>query len=405
MTGSGKTISGATLANLELNNAGGFSLTGSPSISELNFVAGKLTLGDFDATVTGSISGQSTTNYVITTGNGLLKRSVALANTNYLFPVGNLDRYEPVTINFNGSTFTSRTIGARFIKNNPGISSTPPDPVIAVSSYGYWSVTSDISNSDAYTATFDANYFSPILPTPNFLRLVKRSNSSSPWVLPNSNASAVTNGTYLYSLSGTFDGFSEFGVGLTTVESSVGLPVSLLTFSGYKDGLRNQLRWVTVQEVNNSGFQVQRSTDGLNYQSIGFVSSQAIGGNSQAQLKYSFTDANPAGIKHYYRLRQVDIDGRSSLSNILLLQGEKPTTFEINSVFPNPSSGQITLLLSSPANENIRIRLFDVSGRVIETRQVNVLTGNNSIPFDLSKQAKGQYLIQVGEKVVRVVRE
>lgn len=183
------------------------------------------------------------------------------------------------------------------------------------------------------------------------------------------------------------------------------LPVSLLSFSGYKDGIRNQLRWVTSSEINNRGFQVERSSDGQSYQSIGFVNSLAIGGNSQTLLKYSFSDAQPAGVKQYYRLKQTDIDGRNTLSNILLIQGEKPTAFEIASVFPNPTRGQITMLLSAPTNETVNIRVMDLAGRILETRQVNVLTGNNSIPFDLSKQAKGQYLIQVGEKTVRVVSE
>jgi hypothetical protein len=48
---------------------------------------------------------------------------------------------------------------------------------------------------------------------------------------------------------------------------------------------------------------------------------------------------------------------------------------------------------------------MDLAGRILETRQVNVLTGNNSIPFDLSKQAKGQYLISVGEKLFKIVKE
>jgi hypothetical protein len=183
------------------------------------------------------------------------------------------------------------------------------------------------------------------------------------------------------------------------------LPVSLLSFSGYKDGIRNQLRWVTSSEINNRGFQVERSSDGQSYQSIGFVNSLAIGGNSQTPLKYSFSDAQPTGVKQYYRLKQTDIDGRNTLSNILLIQGEKPTAFEIASVFPNPTRGQITMLLSAPTNETVNIRVMDLAGRILETRQVNVLTGNNSIPFDLSKQAKGQYLIQVGEKTVRVVSE
>ena len=183
------------------------------------------------------------------------------------------------------------------------------------------------------------------------------------------------------------------------------LPVSLLSFSGYKDGFRNQLRWVTASELNNSGFEVQRSTDGQNYEPIGFVNSLAVGGNSQTQLKYNFTDANPNGLKQYYRLKQMDIDGRSTLSNILLIQGDKPSAFEIASVYPNPSRGQVTVLLNAPDNKSVTIRLIDLGGRVLQTRQVNVLAGNNSIPFDISNLAKGQYLISVGEKSVKVVKE
>jgi hypothetical protein len=183
------------------------------------------------------------------------------------------------------------------------------------------------------------------------------------------------------------------------------LPATLLSFSGYKNGVRNQLRWVTASELNNSGFEVQRSTDGQNYEPIGFVNSLAVGGNSQTQLKYNFTDANPNGIKQYYRLKQFDIDGRSSLSNILLIQGDKPSAFEIASVYPNPSRGQVTVLLNAPENKSVTIRLIDLAGRTLQTKQINALAGNNSIPFDISNLAKGQYLISVGEKSVKIVKE
>ena len=231
---------------------------------------------------------------------------------------------------------------------------------------------------------------------------VSPASTSSPVVI-----TGLTNGTVynvqIRAVNAVGDGAAT---GSTQGTPTAGtLPVSLLSFSGYKDGIRNQLRWVTSSEINNSGFQVERSSDGQSYQSIGFVNSLAIGGNSQTPLKYSFSDAQPAGVKQYYRLKQTDIDGRNTLSNILLIQGEKPTAFEIASVFPNPTRGQITMLLSAPTNETVNIRVMDLAGRILETRQVNVLTGNNSIPFDLSKQAKGQYLIQVGEKTVRVVRE
>lgn len=87
-------------------------------------------------------------------------------------------------------------------------------------------------------------------------------------------------------------GFSQFAVG---GQSNLSLPVTLLSFSGYKDGSRNQLSWITASELNNRGFEVQRSTDGVNYTAIGFLNSLANGGNSNDQLSYRFTDNTPAG--------------------------------------------------------------------------------------------------------------
>ena len=66
------------------------------------------------------------------------------------------------------------------------------------------------------------------------------------------------------------------------------LPVSLTSFSGYKEGNSNKLLWTTASENNNNGFEVQRSSDGANFTAIGFVVSKAIGGNSTSELNYNF---------------------------------------------------------------------------------------------------------------------
>ena len=114
------------------------------------------------------------------------------------------------------------------------------------------------------------------------------------------------------------------------------LPVDLFSFSGYKDGGRNQLRWTTATEVNNKGFEVQRSLDGVNYSSLGFVNSIANGGNSSVELHYAFTDNNVTGLKQFYRLRKVDFDGRNKISNIVLLKSDRPTMITIDGIFPEP---------------------------------------------------------------------
>ena len=383
--------------NWTMNGTGGVTINDNQSIAgTLTLTSGILTVGNNTITLTGSISGGGSSSYIQTNGTGKLTRNGITTST--LFPVGNA-KYNPVTINNVNNLNWSVKISDG-ITPDPGFPATGRVDLI-------WDITPSTNPpSSATSITFQYDATSQVGPDYSSINANMQAfhrNRYDEYWLPTGNTAAADQ-TVPTATTVTITGLTSFSkYALSKVGSP--LPVTLLSFSGYKDGVRNQLRWVTATETNNTGFQLERSIDGLNYQSIGFVSTLAIGGNSQAQLKYSFTDANPAGIKHYYRLRQLDIDGRSNLSNILLLQGEKPTAFEITSVFPNPSCGQITLLLSAPANENIRIRLFDVSGRVIETRQVNVLTGNNSIPFDLSKQAKGQYLIQVGEKVVRVVRE
>ena len=400
MTGSGKTISAATLSNLELNHAGGFSLTGSPSIGGLTFVAGKLTLGNYDASVSGSISGQSSSSYVVTDGSGSLKRSVTTSGS-FAFPVGT-NNYAPVTFTI-GSVGTPGTISARTTTaDHPqGANGFPLDYTRKLNRY--WTIeNSGVDVSGTNMAQVDFNWVASELGSTvysfNIRNLMVAKYSGSSW-----SPAHTTNPTSTSITASQISSFSDFVVALPT--GAAVLPVSLTSFSGYKDGIRNQLRWVTATEINNSGFEVQRSADGQNYQSIGFVNSQATGGNSQSQLKYSFTDVNPSGIKQYYRLRQFDIDGRSTLSNILLIQGEKPTSLEIASVYPNPARSLVTLLLNAPDNRSVKIQLVDLAGRILQTRQVNLLAGNNSIPFDLSSLAIGQYLISVDGKGVKVVRE
>ena len=98
MTGAGATISGATMSNLELNNAAGFSLTGNPTITSLNLMAGKLTLGSNNATV-GSFIGANNSRYVISgnTGNLIMNAPAATTTT---FPIGaSGSSYDPVTLN------------------------------------------------------------------------------------------------------------------------------------------------------------------------------------------------------------------------------------------------------------------------------------------------------------------
>ena len=181
------------------------------------------------------------------------------------------------------------------------------------------------------------------------------------------------------------------------------LPIDLLTFSGYKDGTRNQLRWTTSTEQNNKGFEVQRSLDGVNYSSIGFVNSMANGGNSSVQLNYTFTDNNVTGLRQYYRLRQVDLGGYNRLSNVVLIKSDKPTMITIEGIFPNPATTTINMLVGSPGKDKVTVVVTDMSGRIMITKNMNVETGSNTLPLDVSALAGGNYFIKMVDSNGEVV--
>lgn len=122
------------------------------------------------------------------------------------------------------------------------------------------------------------------------------------------------------------------------------LPVSLTSFTaGLSNGV-SKLNWTTASESNNSGFDVQRSTDGVEFASIGFVASKAVQGNSSSVINYSYEDKTvPAGT-HYYRLKQIDLNGDVEYSTIRVVNNVLNELAV--KIYPNPA--QNTLTLSTP---------------------------------------------------------
>jgi hypothetical protein len=111
----------------------------------------------------------------------------------------------------------------------------------------------------------------------------------------------ITNGSTFwirwtdFNVSGSDDGLAVDNFSLV-VPPGIPTAVNFLNFSGYKQGSVNILKWATVTETNNLGFEVQRSNDGINFTVIGFVNSLATNGNSNAELSYTFIDNNPSPI-------------------------------------------------------------------------------------------------------------
>ena len=140
------------------------------------------------------------------------------------------------------------------------------------------------------------------------------------------------------------------------------MPVTLTSFTAARNKSTATLKWETVTESNNTGFEILKSAENGTFQKVGFVTTKASGGNSNAKLSYEFTDANPGKGVTLYRLRQVDADGRSQLSEIRSVKGDgiQGTV----TIFPTPSTtGDVSVSVTGLRSYDLYVT--DMSGRVI----------------------------------------
>ena len=141
------------------------------------------------------------------------------------------------------------------------------------------------------------------------------------------------------------------------------LPVSFRAFNVSRNNSTVELKWTTATESNNLGFEIQRMIGSGKWQTVSFIASQATGGNSSLDLNYTYSDLNSTKGMSQYRIRQVDIDNRSKLSEIRAVRGLGQMAKII--VYPNPSTdGNVSVVFDE--SDGIRdVSLVDVNGRLI----------------------------------------
>jgi len=161
------------------------------------------------------------------------------------------------------------------------------------------------------------------------------------------------------------------------------LPIVLKNFTAKKDGSKVDLTWTTSSEQNNRGFEIQRSNNGSAYTAIGFVNSV---GNSTTEVKYQFTDPAPLPGKNYYRLKEIGLDNRATLSGIRILDMSKE--LQDLQVYPNPSHNFITIMNIKAGN---LLFVFDSQGRSVLTKRAT--DSQENIPVE--KLSSGVYVLQV----------
>ena len=180
-----------------------------------------------------------------------------------------------------------------------------------------------------------------------------------------------------------------------TSASCNALPVSLINFAGIKEGAINRLSWTTTTETNNAGFSIERSADGRNFSTLTYVASKAENGNSTNTINYSFNDVRTLSGNNYYRLKQVDKDGRATYSSIVLIKGDKVRAIMITGLYPNPAKSEVKLTIESPSAEKVTVLVTDITGKVVVQTVQSLVIGNNTIQLGVSNLANGSYFVKM----------
>lgn len=174
------------------------------------------------------------------------------------------------------------------------------------------------------------------------------------------------------------------------------LPVKLLKFNAHLVKNNVEINWSTGEEINNKGFEIERSTNGKIFEKINFVKGA---GNSNVVNNYGIIDESAFEKTNattlYYRLKQVDFNGTSTFSNTVVLKKDAKTNESI-AVYPNPFNDQITCTINANTQNKITLSLIDISGKEVANSVVIVEQGVSTFDInELGKLTNGVYFLKV----------
>lgn len=164
------------------------------------------------------------------------------------------------------------------------------------------------------------------------------------------------------------------------------LPIELTSFDATTNQHSVELSWATALELNSDYFDIERSTDGIHFESIGTIKAS---GNSSDIQNYKFSDNQPATGDNYYRLKANDLDASFSYSDIKLITFNR--TVSTITLFPNPSVDVVNITSNMIGDKTLR--LLDNTGRLIKEYYIG--EGNTAFPIDVHHLPVGLYYVQI----------
>ncbi|CAN5436735.1 hypothetical protein BH11BAC2_BH11BAC2_14680 [soil metagenome] len=355
--------------------------------------------------LTTSISGYGLTKYL----NGNLRRQIAASGV-YDFPVGTLSDYELASVNLTSQTginnlvgtFVSPTTGAA---PNPGLCLINGSAINGMLDAGNWTITPNpVPTAINYSLTLnERGMTNSVIPATRY-GIIRRDDATTNWL--GTGVGTHSNGTQV-EVGGTatavrnpitdLTSFGDFGIGF----GSSPLPVEWLSFNAWPAGSEVKLLWQTASERFNDYFLIERSVDGRNFEVIGRKEGS---GNSTAIQTYNSDDLKPFIGLNYYRIRQVDFDGKFEYSVTIAVRFSASHGVS-TLLYPNPVKGDAWLIFNAMESGVKKMQVYDLSGRMISEQSFTVEEGVNTLSIDFTDLPKGIYFLFFDTEKLKVIRD
>jgi hypothetical protein len=248
------------------------------------------------------------------------------------------------------------------------------------------------------TSTNGSGFFDPGSRFPNRISATVTGNITVNSVIYNNPTQVTLDINTISAITGSYsvtitnpDGQSATGNNLFNSP----LPVELSSFNGTATSNNVTLKWTTVKEINNAGFDIERKkSNGTTFEKVGFVTGK---GNTYSNSNYVFSDNKLSSGVYNYRLKQTDYNGDFTYFNLSsVINISVPDKFSLSQNYPNPFNPTTKIDYNLPTDANVSLKIYDVTGRLISTLvNEKKLAGYYTKEFDAVNIASGVYFYRL----------
>ncbi|MBN8586253.1 MAG: T9SS type A sorting domain-containing protein [Ignavibacteria bacterium] len=404
-------------AGISLSETGGSSdiLLSNGSGNVLTMDGGNISLGTNTITLGSNSTEPGSLSYSsgFFTGSGSFSRwfgKSSLPTTfTYAFPMGSGTKDRGISIAFSNNSITSG--GKLTVSHNdiPGSTSITPftDGTLTINkkSNMYWSVTQSNNwnlGSRTVSMKIEADGLEGVIDLSGLTIVKNNAKAGGTFISATGSTDKPEvnrTGLSITDLGGTGGTGNTFSIGASNGNP---LPVTMESFTASAFKRDAVLSWVTSIEINNKGFEVERSKKEEStgsysqWEKIGFVNGS---GNTNTQTSYTFTDRKLIDGVYKYRIKQIDLNGNYEYfmpQNSAELVIGKPVNFEISQNYPNPSNPVSKIDFQVPYDTRVSLKVYDLTGKEVSVlADGNLTAGYHTVEFNGSNLASGIYIYKL----------